>query len=171
MKIENAINISDLFLIELDIKSANVPLDAIEKMFTDAGLEEGSFGVFKVTYADNLSEVYFDYPTDMTIEQARVFAEDAFVKANDKQEIVLKSAVDISDIVFEILKMPLRQVSLTHLIALFVKGGLEENQFRLSMSLYVDGRTTIGFIYPINKNDDQTRALVKDALIKGIERK
>lgn len=93
-----------------------------------------------------------------------------FVKTNDKQEIDLASAIDISDIVLEILKTPLRQVSLTHLRTLFVNGGLEENQFKLSMTMYVDGRTTIGFIYSINEDIDQTRALVKDMLIKGMRK-
>ena len=169
MQIEHAIEISGLVCSKYQTKSNNINLASIEELFTEAGLEEGSFGIFKITYADNCSEVYFDYPTDMNAEQAHIFAEDVFVKTNDKPEIDLASAIDISDIVLEILKTPLRQVSLTHLRTLFVNGGLEENQFKLSMTMYVDGRTTIGFIYPSGKNTDQIHTLAKTILIKSTE--
>ena len=165
MQIEHAIEISGLVCSKYQTKSNNINLASIEELFTEAGLEEGSFGIFKITYADNCSEIYFHYPTDMTEKQAVEFA----MKTLDTQGIDLKSAIDISDIVLEILKTPLRQVSLTHLRTLFVNGGLEENQFKLSMTMYVDGRTTIGFIYPSGKNTDQIHTLAKTILIKSTE--
>jgi hypothetical protein len=38
------------------------------------GLEDGSFGIFKVTFADEEVEVFFDYPTDFSKEQAEHLA-------------------------------------------------------------------------------------------------
>lgn len=167
MQIEHAIEISELVCSKYQTKSNNINLTSIEELFTEAGLEEGSFGIFKVTYADNCSEIYFHYPTDMTAEQAAEFS----MKILDTQGIDLKSAIDISDIVLDVLKTPLRQVSLTYLETILIRGGLEENQFKLSMTLYINGGTSIGFNYSISESDDQIHTLVKDALIKGIERK
>jgi len=84
MQIEHAIEISGLVCGKYQTKSNNINLASIEELFTEAGLEEGSFGIFRVTYADDISEVYFDYPTDMTNEQAQEFVELALNKYESK---------------------------------------------------------------------------------------
>lgn len=62
MKIENAIKIKNI---------TNIPLSVLEEKFTECTwIEEGSFGFFNIVYSDNQVETYFDYPTDMTEEQA-----------------------------------------------------------------------------------------------------
>lgn len=74
MQIEHAIEISGLVCGKYQTKSNNINLASIEELFTEAGLEEGSFGIFRVTYADDISEVYFHYPTDMDEQKALEFA-------------------------------------------------------------------------------------------------
>lgn len=84
MQIEHAIEISGLACDKYQTKSNNINLASIEELFTEAGLEEGCFGIFKITYADNCSEIYFHYPTDMTDVQAEEFAKSALNKYESK---------------------------------------------------------------------------------------
>ena len=39
-----------------------------------AWVEDGSFGIFKVTFADEKPKVFFDYPTDLSEEEAEHLA-------------------------------------------------------------------------------------------------
>ena len=84
MNIEHAINITSLVKNTLKVAATGAPLSLLEAVLTKSGLEEGSFGIFRVTYADDISEVYFDYPTDMTNEQAQEFVELALNKYESK---------------------------------------------------------------------------------------
>lgn len=77
MNIEQAVDISCIASTALKVSASVAPLELLEEVMVKAGLEEGSFSIFRVTYADGISEVYFHYPTDMTAEQALEFAESA----------------------------------------------------------------------------------------------
>lgn len=83
MEITRAVNITS-FLPSM-AKAAAIPLSGLEEMLTIAGVDEGSFGIFKVTFADDLFSIYFDYPTDMSEEDAFVLCERIF-KGNPKLE-------------------------------------------------------------------------------------
>ena len=50
------------------------PLVSLEELFVMHGLEDGSFGIFKVIFADEKVKVFFDYPTDLSEEQAEHLA-------------------------------------------------------------------------------------------------
>lgn len=77
MNIEQAVDISYIASIALKVSATVASLELLEEVMVKAGLEEGSFGIFRVTYADGISEVYFHYPTDMSSKQALEFAESA----------------------------------------------------------------------------------------------
>lgn len=76
MKIVNAINITHLVYPKTNPidKPVYITLSQIEEKFVndDIGDEtpEGSFGVFKIEYADGMQEIWFDYPTDLNEDEA-----------------------------------------------------------------------------------------------------
>lgn len=74
MNIEQAVDISCIASTALKVSASVAPLELLEEVMVKAGLEEGSFGIFRVTYADDISEVYFHYPTDMDEQKALEFA-------------------------------------------------------------------------------------------------
>jgi hypothetical protein len=74
MNIEQAVDISYIASTALKVSASVAPLELLEEVMVKAGLEEGSFGIFRVTYADDISEVYFHYPTDMDEQKALEFA-------------------------------------------------------------------------------------------------
>ena len=74
MNIEQAVDISCIASTALKVSASVAPLELLEEVMVKAGLEEGSFGIFRVTYADGISEVYFHYPTDMDEQKALEFA-------------------------------------------------------------------------------------------------
>lgn len=73
MKIVNALDITAL-VNQSGRHVGSFPLVSLEELFVRHGLEDGSFGIFKVTFADENVEVFFDYPTDLTEEQAEQLA-------------------------------------------------------------------------------------------------
>ncbi len=70
MQIVNAIKLTSIVCSVIDF----MPLSTIEEKFVEAGWKEGSFGVFKIQYADYNFDLYLDYPTDLTEEEAQAFA-------------------------------------------------------------------------------------------------
>ena len=54
--------------------ASSFPLVSLEELFVMHGLEDGSFGIFKVTFADEKVKVFFDYPTDLSEYQAEQLA-------------------------------------------------------------------------------------------------
>lgn len=74
MNISQAVDITHLTTVALQVRANVIPLSLLEEVMVKAGLEEGSFGIFRVTYADDISEVYFHYPTDMDEQKALEFA-------------------------------------------------------------------------------------------------
>ena len=77
MNIEQAVDITSLVEHVMQVRVTTVPLSFLEEAMVKANLEEGSFNIFRVTYADDISEIYFHYPTDMSSKQALEFAESA----------------------------------------------------------------------------------------------
>ena len=73
MQIINAIDITAL-VNQSGRCARSFPLVSLEELFVMHGLEDGSFGIFKVTFADEEVEVFFDYPTDLTEDQAEQLA-------------------------------------------------------------------------------------------------
>ena len=77
MLVANAVDITDLVRQNYQGNINTIPLSSIEEKFTDHGLDEGSFAVFKVTFSDDTYRIYFDYPTDLSMTEARKVAEEA----------------------------------------------------------------------------------------------
>ncbi len=73
MQIVNALDITAL-VNQSGRCAKSFPLVSLEELFVMHGLEDGSFGIFKVTFADEKVKVFFDYPTDLTEEQAEHLA-------------------------------------------------------------------------------------------------
>jgi hypothetical protein len=73
MHIINALDITTL-VNQSGRCARSFPLVSLEELFVMHGLEDGSFGIFKVTFADEEVEVFFDYPTDFSEEQAEHLA-------------------------------------------------------------------------------------------------
>ena len=73
MQIVNALDIT--ILVNQSGRCArSFPLVSLEELFVMHGLEDGSFGIFKVTFADDEVKVFFDYPSDLTEDQAEQLA-------------------------------------------------------------------------------------------------
>ncbi len=73
MQIINALDIT--FLVNQSGRCAkSFPLVSLEELFVTHGLEDDSFGIFKVIFADEKVKVFFDYPTDLSEEQAEHLA-------------------------------------------------------------------------------------------------
>lgn len=77
MLVANAVDITDLVRQNHKGNINTIPLSSLEEKFIDHGLDEGSFGVFKVTFSDDTYRIYFDYPTDLTMTKAREVAKEA----------------------------------------------------------------------------------------------
>ena len=73
MHIINALDITSL-VNQSGRCASSFPLVSLEELFVTHGLEDGSFGIFKVTFADDKVKVFFDYPTDLSEEQAEHLA-------------------------------------------------------------------------------------------------
>lgn len=73
MQIINAIDITAL-VNHSGRCASSFPLVSLEELFFMNGIDDGSFGIFKVTFADEKVKVFFDYPTDLTEEQAEHLA-------------------------------------------------------------------------------------------------
>ena len=73
MQIINAIDITAL-VNQSGRCARSFPLVSLEELFVMHGLEDGSFGIFKVTFADEEVKVFFDYPTDLTEGQVEQLA-------------------------------------------------------------------------------------------------
>ena len=73
MQIINALDITAL-VNQSGRCAKSFPLVSLEEVFVMHGLEDGSFGIFKVTFADEKVKVFFDYPTDLTEDQAEQLA-------------------------------------------------------------------------------------------------
>ena len=73
MQITNAIDITAL-VNQSGRCARSFPLVSLEELFVMHGVEDGSFGIFKVTFADEKVKVFFDYPIDLTEEQAEQLA-------------------------------------------------------------------------------------------------
>ena len=73
MQIINALDITAL-VNQSRCCTKSFPLVSLEELFVMHGLEDGSFGIFKVTFADEKVKVFFDYPTDLTEDQAEQLA-------------------------------------------------------------------------------------------------
>ena len=69
MQIINALDITAL-VNQSGRCARSFPLVSLEELFVMHGLEDGSFGIFKVTFADEKVKVFFDYPTDLSEYQA-----------------------------------------------------------------------------------------------------
>ncbi len=69
MHIINALDITTL-VNQSGRCARSFPLVSLEELFVMHVLEDGSFGIFKVTFADEETCVFFDYPTDMSEEEA-----------------------------------------------------------------------------------------------------
>ena len=73
MQIINALDITAL-VNQSGRCAKSFPLVSLEELLVIHGVEDGSFGIFKVTFADEKVKVFFDYPTDLTEEQAEHLA-------------------------------------------------------------------------------------------------
>ena len=73
MHIINALDITAL-VNQNGHHAGSFALVSLEELFVTHGLEDGSFGIFKVTFADDEVKVFFDYPTDLSEEQAEHLA-------------------------------------------------------------------------------------------------
>ena len=73
MQIINALDITAL-VNQSGRCTSSFPLVSLEELFVMHGLEDGSFGIFKVTFADEKVKVFFDYPTDLSEDQAEQLA-------------------------------------------------------------------------------------------------
>ncbi len=73
MQIINALDIT-ILVNQSGRCTGSFPLVSLEELFVTNGLEDGSFGIFKVTFADEKVKVFFDYPTDFSKEQAEHLA-------------------------------------------------------------------------------------------------
>ena len=69
MQIINALDITAL-VNQSGRHAGSFPLVSLEELFVMHGVEDGSFGIFKVTFADEKVKVFFDYPTDLSEEEA-----------------------------------------------------------------------------------------------------
>ncbi len=87
MQIQHAVNISSLINNpeKINEKVRYLSLSALEEEFVKNGWDEGSFGIFKVTYSDNLYEIYLDYPTDITEVEALDYATSVLEKLHNKE--------------------------------------------------------------------------------------
>ena len=77
MQIINAVKIDNIIYSQSDIypEVNYLSLSFLEQVFVKQGWCEGSFGLFKVTYSDEESELYLDYPTDVSEEEAIAMTE------------------------------------------------------------------------------------------------
>lgn len=73
MHIINALDITTL-VNQSGRCAKSFPLVSLEELFVMHGLEDGSFGIFKVIFADEKVKVFFDYPTDLSEDQAEHLA-------------------------------------------------------------------------------------------------
>lgn len=73
MQIINALDITTL-VNQSGRCAESFPLVSLEELFVMHGLEDGSFGIFKVIFADEKVKVFFDYPTDLSEDQAEHLA-------------------------------------------------------------------------------------------------
>ena len=73
MQIVNALDITAL-VNQSGRCARSFPLVSLEELFAMHGAEDGSFGIFKVTFADEKPKVFFDYPTDLSEEEAEHLA-------------------------------------------------------------------------------------------------
>lgn len=86
MQIINAVKIGDIIYSQSDIypEVNYLSLAFLEQVFVKQGWCEGSFGLFKVTYSDEETELYLDYPTDISEEEAVVMVEKVSKELNNK---------------------------------------------------------------------------------------
>ena len=78
MQIINALDITAL-VNQSGRCASSFPLVSLEELFFMNGIDDGSFGIFKVTFADEKVKVFFDYPTDFSKEDALNFARKVLV--------------------------------------------------------------------------------------------